>query len=188
MKLQPILLGLALVTVQAAQAEVIVLREVSMRTFSGTINDGKDHPVMVIDDLKNPRPIGPGRGAGGYVYLNNKLYDWEANQEVGMLHGMCTTLDHGDNGPFKGDVVIGAGGPYPSACQLNYVLEDGTITGLGNIDLNAMELDKTLAIALVGGTGAYRGARGEVRIVQDPPGQPIVYRIELDFDLPRADD
>tara|TARA_R110002110_G_scaffold205066_1_gene416744 strand:+ start:145491 stop:146054 length:564 start_codon:yes stop_codon:yes gene_type:complete len=168
----------------ATMAETVVLREISMRTFSGSINDEKDHPVMVIDDIKKPTPIGPGRGAGGYVFLNNNLFDWKSNEPVGMLRGLCFTIDHGDDGPWKGPVVIGAGGPYDSACQLNYVMDKGQIVASGNIDLNAMERDENIPLAIIGGTGDYKGARGEARIVQDPPGQPITYRVELDFDLP----
>lgn len=164
-----------------AGAEKLTLREVSMRTFSGTINDEEDHPVLIIDDLKSPKPIGPGRGAGGYAFLNNKLLDWDSGKEVGTMRGICFTIDHGPNGPWKGEVRIGAGGPFPSACQLSYEFSDGQIVGNGIIDLNAMELDKPLQMPIVGGTGKYRGARGEVMVVQDPPGQPITYKVVLDF-------
>ena len=168
-----------------AWAETLVLREVSKRTFSGTINDENDHPVLVIDDLKNPKPIGAGRGAGGYVFLNNNLFDWKSNEPVGMLRGMCFTIDHGDSGPWKGDVVIGAGGPFNSTCSFNYVLDDGQLVAAGNVDLNQMEKDMDIPAAIIGGTGKYKGARGEVLIKQDPPGQPITYRITLDYDLPQ---
>lgn len=173
----------ALGTTACVQAEQLVLREVSMRTFSGTLNDEEDHPVLVIDDLKNPRPIGPGRGAGGYVFLNNKVLDWKDGKEIGMMRGICFTIDHGPNGPFKGKIEIGAGGPFPSWCELAYDLPGGQIVGTGIIDLNQMELDKAIPLALVGGTGKYRGARGQVTIQQDPPGQPMTYKVVLDYDL-----
>ena len=171
-------------TTVSAVAEKLVLREVSIRTFSGTINDEQDHPVLIIDDLKKPRPIGPGRGAGGYAFLNNKLLDWNSGKDLGMMRGICFTIDHGDKGPFRGQMQIGVGGPFPSACQLTYVLPDGQLVGTGNIDLNAMELDKAIPLPLVGGTGKYRGARGEITITQDPPGQPVTYKVVLDYDLP----
>ena len=177
-------MGLSAMSLQTL-AETVTLREISMRTFSGTINDEKDHPVLVIDDLKKPTPIGPGRGAGGYVFLNNKLFYWDSNKPAGMMRGICFTIDHGDNGPWTGAIEIGAGGPFDSACQLTYVTDKGQLVASGNIDLNAMERDELLPLAIVGGTGAYRGARGEVTITQDPPGQPITYKILLDFDLPK---
>lgn len=166
-------------------AETLVLREISAVTYSGSWNDEKDHPVLVIDDLKNPHPIGPGRGAGGYVFLNNRLYGWEDNEEIGMMRGICVTIDHGPDGPWKGDVTMGAGGPFNSACQFSYIMADGQLVADGNIDLNAMEKDVPLSIAVTGGTGSYRGARGQVSIQQDPPGQPITYKVTLDYDLPK---
>jgi hypothetical protein len=173
--------GATLGAATSALAEKIVVRETSMRTFSGTINDEEGHPVLVIDDLKNPRPIGPGRGAGGYVFLNNKLLDPKTGKELGLMRGICFTIDHGPDGPWKGKIEIGAGGPFPSACQLAYELPDGQLVANGIIDLNAMELDKAIPVAIVGGTGKYQGARGQVTITQDPPGQPITYKVVLDF-------
>lgn len=170
-------------TTATSLAAELVVREVSMRTFSGTINDEEDHPVLIIDDLKNPRPIGPGRGAGGYVFLNNKLLDWKSGADIGMMRGICFTLDHGPDGPFKGRIQIGAGGPFPSFCQLTYELPGGQLVGTGIIDLSAMERDKSIPLPLVGGTGKYAGARGEVIVTQDPPGQPITYKVVLKYKL-----
>ena len=167
----------------SATAEEMMLREVTTRTFSGTINDEKDHPVLIIDDLKSPKPIGPGRGAGGYVFLNNKLLDWKSGKDIGAMHGICFTLDHGPDGPFTGKFAMGAGGPFPSFCQLTYQLQDGQLVGTGVIDLTAMERDQTIPLPLVGGTGKYVGARGEVLITQDPPGQPMVYKVTLKYSL-----
>ena len=162
----------------------MTIREISAVTYSGTINDEEDHPTLIIDDLKRPKPIGPGRGAGGYVFLNNHLHDWETNEKIGWLRGMCFTLDHGPDGPWTGEVVIGAGGPFHSNCNFNYLLDGGQIAAQGDIDLNAMELDKPLSVAIIGGTGKYEGARGQVTIVQDPPGQPITYKVEMHYTVP----
>ncbi len=164
-----------------AVAETLVLREVSMRTFSSTLNDEKNNPILIIDDLKKPHPIGPGRGAGGWVFLNNKVFDWKSNKELGMMRGWCMTVDHGPNGPFKGDVVIGQGGPYDAACQITYILPDGQINANGNMNLTALEQDSPLSLGVNGGTGKYAGARGEVTFVQDPPGQPIAYKVTIKY-------
>lgn len=176
-------IAVTLLATTSALADEMTFREVSTRTFSGTINDDEDHPVLVIDDLKNPRPIGPGRGAGGYVFLNNKLLDWKSGKEIGVMHGMCFTLDHGPDGPFTGRFQMGAGGPFPSSCQITYRLPDGQLVGTGIIDLNAMERDEKIPLPIVGGTGKYSGARGEVIITQDPPGQPMTYKVTLKYKL-----
>lgn len=189
MKIRSIASGLVLIgaacAVQAADytTETLVLREISMRTFSGTINDEKDHPVLVIDDLSRPKPIGPGRGAGGWVFINNKLVDYKTGAEAGFLRGMCWTIDHGPQGPWTGAVTIGAGGPFPSACQFSYLLKDGQVIAHGDLDLNQMEKDVVLSLGVTGGTGRYRGAIGEVNIQQDPPGQPITYKVTLNLDV-----
>lgn len=180
-----LLLGIALAGVACgAAADTRVVRVLSLRTFSGTFNDGKDHPVMVVDDVSRPRPIGPGRGAGGYVFLNNKLVDWDSGKHLGMMHGVCLTVDHGPDGPWQGPVVLGAGGPFPSMCHTSYVFEDGQIVAMGVADLNAMEKDVPQPRPIVGGSGRYFGAIGQVTIVQDPPGQPITYKAVLEFQLP----
>lgn len=181
--------GLALIGAAcAAQAadyttETLVFRELSVRTFSGSFNDEKDHPVLQVDDTSNPKPIGPGRGAGTWVFLNNKLVDYKTGAEAGLMRGVCWTIDHGPNGPWKGPVTIGAGGPYHSACQFTYVLKDGQIVANGDMDMNQMEKDTPLGMAITGGTGRYRAASGEVTVQQDPPGQPITYKVQLSVDV-----
>ena len=183
MKKMKLILGAALIAGFSAQAsaEKLVLREVSHRTFSGTMNDEKNHPVMIIDDLAKPAEIGPGRGAGGYVFLNNKIMDYKTNAMLGWMRGMCFTVDHGDKGPFKGAYTIGAGGPFDSACQITYILKDGQIVANGNLDLTALEKDQPLSLAVTGGTGKYSGARGDIVFQQDPPGQPITYKIVITY-------
>lgn len=165
------------------RTETLVYRELSMRTFSGTMNDQEDHPVLQVDDTMNPKPIGPGRGAGTWVFINNKLVDYTNGADVGLVRGLCWTVDHGPNGPWKGPITIGAGGPYHSACQFTYVLKDGQIVANGDMDMNQMEKDVPLSMAITGGTGRFRGASGEVTIQQDPPGQPITYKLTLSVDV-----
>jgi len=188
MKKISFVLGAAMLAgvVTQASAETMVLREVSMRTYSSTLHDDKDHPVMQIDNLNKPTSIGVGRGAGGFVFLNNKVSDWKTGKDLGMMRGMCFAVDHGDNGVFKGDFGaehIGQGGPYQAACQMTYILGDAKnqINANGNINLTALEQDQPLTIAINGGTGKYEGIRGVVTLVQDPPGQPITYKVVIKY-------
>ena len=85
---------------EARTTETLVLRALSIRTYSSTFNDDKDHPVQKIDDLSGPKPIGPGRGAGTWVFINNKLVDYGSGADAGFMRGMCWTLDHGPKGPW----------------------------------------------------------------------------------------
>ncbi len=183
MKKVNLIFGAALIAGLSAQAsaETLIWREVSMRTFSSTLHDEKNHPIMIIDDLSKPVSIGEGRGAGGWVFLNNKIFDWKSNKELGMMRGMCFTVDHGPKGVFKGDVVIGAGGPFDAACQITYILKEGQIVAHGNMNLTALEQDNALHLAVTGGTGKFAGARGEIVFVQDPPGQPMTYKITVNY-------
>lgn len=179
------LLGAAC-AVEAAEApyttETLVLRELSLRTFSGTLND-EDHPVLQVDDTANPKPIGLGRGAGTWVFINNKLVDYTSGNAVGVVHGLCWTVNHGPDGPWKGKMWIGVGGPYHSACQLTYALKDGQIVANGDLDMNEVERNVPATIGITGGTGRYRGATGEVTFQQDPPDQPITYKLVISVDV-----
>lgn len=172
----------ACATQPAWVTETRVYRELSMRTFSSTLNDDRDHPVLVIDDLGNPRPIGPGRGAGTWVFLNNKLVDYDTGVEAGTMRGYCWTVNHGPDGPWQGKLWAGVGGPYDSACQFTYVFTDGQIVAHGDLDMNEVEKDVPATIPISGGTGRYRGASGEITFQQDPPGQPITYKVTLSID------
>jgi hypothetical protein len=164
--------------------ETLIVRELSVRTFSSTLNDDRDHPVMVIDNLGQPKPIGPGRGAGTWVFLNNKLVDYDSGAEIGVSRGLCWTVNHGKE-PWKGKLWAGVGGPYDSACQFSYMLPDGQLVANGDLDMNQVEQDVPATISITGGTGRYRGVIGEVTIQQDPPGQPITYKLTLSLDVRR---
>jgi hypothetical protein len=164
--------------------ETLVLRELSIRTYSSTLNDDRDHPVQKIDDLAGPKPIGPGRGAGTWVFINNKLVDYTTGADAGFMRGMCWTVDHGPDGPWKGKLWAGVGGPFHSSCQLNYVLKDGQVVATGDLDMEAVERNVPATIPIVGGTGRYRAASGELTFQQDPPDQPITYKVTISVDHP----
>lgn len=168
--------------------ETLVFRELSVKTFAGTLNDDKDHPVMQVDNLDAPKPIGPGRGAGTWVFINNKLVDYDTGEDRGVMRGSCWTLNHGEDGPWTGALWIGEGGPYNSDCKLIYVLEEGQIVATGDVDMNLVEQDAPAEMAVIGGTGRYRSAGGEVVFQQDPPGQPITYKVTISVDLPAQPD
>lgn len=168
---------------ESHRTETLTLRELSIRTYSSTLNDDRDHPVLKIDDLSGPKPIGPGRGAGTWVFINNKLVDYTSGADAGFMRGMCWTLDHGAEGPWKGKLWAGVGGPYHSACHLTYVLKDGQIVATGEVDMEAVERNVPVTIGIVGGTGRYRAAMGELTLQQDPPDQPITYKATISVDV-----
>ncbi len=50
-------------------------------------------------------------------------------------------------------------------CQAEYLLGDGTVTGIGGVDFNS---GGTFALAVTGGTGKYQDVKGEVRATPAP--------------------
>lgn len=174
-----LLLGFALAALAGtalAQAGTTTLsfREVSQRTYTGTDNEFPSNPVVELG-MTGATPIGPGRGAGSFIFLNNLLFDPVTSAPAGKVHGFCWTVAHGER-PYQGPPQLGVGGPFQAACQIAYLLPGGQIIVAGNLDQTAIELDRRQTLPVVGGTGAYARVRGQMEIVQDPPRQPITYR------------
>ena len=48
-------------------------------------------------------------------------------------------------------------------CQTEFVVKGGSLLGMGYVDFNA----KSFSIAVTGGTGRYRDARGDVAVTPD---------------------
>ena len=112
------------------------------RTFK--IIEGSGGTFHLIDNppkarnRRNPR-FSPG---DGFVFTS-PLFN-EANQRIGRLHVHC---------------VITRGGPFARArgqCNGTYALRDGTLA------VSAVLKGENPPIAVVGGTGAYEGARGSI--------------------------
>jgi allene oxide cyclase-like protein len=94
-----------------------------------------------------------------FVYAGD-LFDHRGGTKVGRAGGFCTTTS-GD-GQNAGEV----------SCTTNFVLASGQIVGEGLFDsADLFERGKTLPFPITGGTGIYRGARGE-GTVEVPPDVP----------------
>jgi hypothetical protein len=89
---------------------------------------------------------GPGFVPGNQIILNDRLLS--EGEEAGQISGVCTVTAPGE-----------------TACAMIFVLRDGTVTAQL---FNTPPPVKTFAIT--GGTGAYRGARGEGVLVENGDG------------------
>jgi hypothetical protein len=109
----------------------------------------------------------------------------------------ATTKEHG-NGPFPGDEALfkfnvfvneklkASAGKAVFTCEYNfnknafcdvaYQLAGGTLIGAGEFNFNASKF----AIAITGGTGKYRGARGDLEAT---PGPNHSQRLALTFQV-----
>ena len=89
----------------------------------------------------------PSLSAGDTVAITSRLFD-EANRRVGTLHAVCT--------------VTRAGRNFARAslhCSGTFLLRDGTLAL--SVTFRGAEAAQA-GVAVVGGTGAYEGARGSV--------------------------
>ncbi len=157
-----------------SDTKTLTLREVSRHTYTGTDNEFPSNPVVELG-ATGATPIGPGRGAGSFIFLNNDVFYPVTQAPAGTVHGFCWTVAHGAT-PYQGPPALGVGGPFHAACQITYLLDGGKIVVAGNLNQTAIEKDRKQTLAVVGGTGKYAHVRGQMEIVQDPPGQPITYK------------
>ncbi len=103
-----------------------------------------------------------GDSTGDLLTFHNELFDATNTEVVGTSHGDCVRIEVG----------------VSWECRWINTLEDGSITVEGAFFDAAPS-----AMAITGGTGAYRGARGSMRLVaRDDLGTEFdfVFRVLID--------
>lgn len=102
----------------------------------------------------------PGPGIGDLFLFAGDVFDHHGGKKLGTARGSCTTV--------SGD----AAAPGDLSCDLVFVLADGQIRAGGLFDTTALFGGATLPLAVTGGTGRYRDARGDGtgRVPPEVPG------------------
>jgi allene oxide cyclase-like protein len=112
------------------------------RTFK--LIQGSGGTFKIIDNAPKARnPRNPRLSVGDAYVFSSPLFN-EANNRIGTLHVSC---------------AVTRGGRFPRAtsqCHGTYALRDGTLAA------SAVLRRGNATIAVVGGTGAYEGARGSI--------------------------
>jgi allene oxide cyclase-like protein len=122
------------------------------RTFK--IIEGSDSTFKFIDNAPKARnPRNPRLSVGDAYLFTTPLFN-EGNQRIGTLQVYC---------------VVTRGGRFPrsrSQCNGTYALRDGTLAASA-----VVRGGENPTIAVVGGTGAYEGARGSITDRDLPRGR-----------------
>jgi hypothetical protein len=122
------------------------------RTFK--IIEGSSGTFKFIDYAPKARnPRNPRFSAGDAFVFTTPLFN-EANKRIGTVHVYC---------------AVTRGGRFPrsrSQCNGTYALRDGTLAASA-----VVRGGENPTIAVVGGTGAYEGARGSVTDRDLPRGR-----------------
>jgi hypothetical protein len=106
---------------------------------------GRGGATAVLDTPPRQRGAREGRLSAGDAFLvTQPLFD-EAGTRVGAIRRKCTALTRGRRPVFH--------------CEGTYVLGDGTIAISA-----AFKGGEEFLLAVLGGTGAYEGARGSVAL------------------------
>lgn len=140
----------AAVAVAAAGASIIAVTggsatEPGERTLK-FVEQSVDSNGVFID----APPLSPGTGEdtrpgpGDSFMFNDLVLNAAGAKRVGVTRGICTFQKVTND--FVGSLAI---------CNLSYVLKDGTIALYGPVKFGA-----PITVAVIGGTGAYEGARG----------------------------
>jgi allene oxide cyclase len=104
----------------------------------------------------------PGPSLGDQFYFNDPVFDASNKHQIGTDQGICFEM----------------GLAHAYECHWTTYLPDGQITVEGPFDFPA---DSTLAI--LGGTGAYKEARGQMRLhARDKQGAQYDFFFELEFE------
>jgi hypothetical protein len=103
----------------------------------------------------------PGVSPGDEFLFSGDVFDHKGGTKLGRNGGRCTTMSSD------------AAGADEVACSAGFVLEGGQIMTGGVFRYTSVFGGETVASPIRGGTGAYRGARGEgtVQVPDDVPNQ-----------------
>jgi hypothetical protein len=118
------------------------------------------------DDVQNVVDHGePGPGPGDQFLFAGDVFDRPGGVVLGRSSGACTTL-------------TGNGQAGQTTCSATFDLAGGQILVQGYVDSAALFVTgDTNPLAITGGTGVYRNARGDgtIRVPVDVPNQTDAY-------------
>ncbi len=156
MKLKPTsLIAGAAVALSAAVAVPALTSAQSPTARTITVNLKAQNVAM--DDVAPKSKRGPAGGVslGDRLITRQSMFDPGSKKRIGTLHTDCTGV-----GPTK---------RFPSVtllCKVSYTFFDGQIVAAGTFKLD----DDNAEIPIVGGTGAYAGARGSFKSAKPAKG------------------
>jgi hypothetical protein len=110
----------------------------------------KDAGGSFVDNKPFAKPGSHSASIGDMFVFSSKLLT-RANKQVGMLYGSCIAATAGTTPTFE--------------CTGTFTLAGGELA----LQTITREPDKVTHIAIVGGTGAYEGARGSITSVSRGP-------------------
>jgi allene oxide cyclase len=89
---------------------------------------------------------------GDYLVIEgDPVYDRTRTTQVGMARGDCLIVEASET-------------VQTLECDVSFDLDQGLITVEGPITFSEEDFDPVQEVAITGGTGAYRTARGELKI------------------------
>lgn len=104
-----------------------------------------------------------GDSLGDQFYFNDPVFDATNTNQIGTDQGICFRM------------VLA---PHAYECHWTTYLPEGQITVEGPFDFPADSI-----LAILGGTGAYKDARGQMKLhARDPQGKQYDYFFTLEFE------
>ena len=138
----------------AAALAVIVVAVLATTAWAGDGNRGHDNDVTVIRLVEQVGAVGQTYvPAGATSPIGDRLI-WSAG--IFDTHGNQVGKDAADCTVITADFLV--------QCLISFTLPGGEMTVQG------MGQGTDTVFAITGGTGAFKGARGEVRAVDTTPG------------------
>ena len=113
----------------------------------------KDAGGNFVDNKPYAKPGSHAASIGDMFVFSSKLLT-HANKQAGMLYGSCIAATAGNDPTFE--------------CTGTFTLAGGELA----LQTVIRQTDKVTHIAIVGGTGAYEGARGSITSVSRGPNSP----------------
>ena len=124
------------------------------QTPTGTTITVQEKVQVVVQDDVAPKSKARRVSVGDRLVTRQSLFDAD-KRRIGTLYSDCTSV--GPAGSFPRLLLL---------CKVTYRLADGQIVAMGAIRFD----DADAALAIVGGTGDYAGARGTVKTAKPLPG------------------
>lgn len=154
MQLRPYLIAISAAGVVALSLGVAVPALTTAQTPAATVITVQEKVQTVIQDDVAPKAKRQSVSAGDRLITRQSLFDAD-KRRIGTLYTDCTSV--GPTATFPRLTLL---------CTVTYKLGDGQIVAAGTARFN----DDTSELPIVGGTGAYAGARGAVKTTKPIKG------------------